>query len=379
VKRGTPVPITGSVLRWALRESGFSEEEIATHLKVDIPTLQRWEKGKDHPRLTEFKQLAQLLKRPTAIFFLPEPPSESVPRPAFRATPGTGRAGLLPAELIAIRRASRIQDAVAWILEELDRPEVSLPTAGGLATAAVEVREFLGVTVAAQREWPNVPHAVRRWRDALESKGILVFVFRMGEKACRGFSLWNTRAPVVVINSAYNAAARVFTLFHELAHLLTRKDSVCIGSPVTAQADAYERRCEEFAADFLLPEPPLQSALSEYQARHRGGGVDVDTVRWVANVFKVSLRATAFTLVRRSYSSWPLYEKIDEIAKTDTDKGGGGGGGERRPDRRAREYGKRATGLLLRAADEGLLGRHDLADYLEVRPSELDEIRNKLE
>jgi len=30
------------------------------------------------------------------------------------------------------------------------------------------------------------------------------------------------------VNTYWNAAARIFTLFHELAHLATRTDSICV-------------------------------------------------------------------------------------------------------------------------------------------------------
>lgn len=371
MKRGTPVPITGSVLRWAIDQSGYSEQEVADRLKVDVDTLHRWVAETERPLLGAFRGVAELLKRPTAIFFLPEPPIDSARRPDFRASPGSRREPL-PSELLAIRRASRVQDAVAWVLEELSRPEVPLPGATPL-----EGREFLDVSVAAQRKAQNTSRAFRRWQDALEAKGILVFQLSMGETACRGFSLWNKRAPVIAINTAYNMAARIFTMFHEFAHLLAQADSVCVGMSVAPNADSTERGCEEFAADFLLPEPHLSAAISEYRAAH-GMTVDFAMVRWLANAFKVSLRATAFTLVRRQYAKWDLYAAVDDAAKVDTDKGGGGGGGgESRPARRAREYGRRATEVLLGAADLGLLGSHDITDFFEIRPAEMAVLRGE--
>lgn len=377
MKRGTLVPITGSVLKWAVNESGYRVEEVAERLKVDAATLRRWEKETERPGLTAFKQLAHVLKRPTALFFLPEPPRQSVRHPAFRANPGTDRRTLLPAEALSIRRAVRIQEAVAWILEETDAPPVTLG-AERLEGAPDTMRALLGVPVEAQRRWQHTSEAVRRWRHAVESRGVLVFLFSMGGEACRGFSLWNSRAPVIVLNTAFNPGARVFTLFHELAHLLTRSDSVCVGVP-TFRGDPDERRCEEFSANFLLPEGDLRRAVEEYWTkRGKGRAVDFETVRWAAGSFKVSLRATALAFIRRGLARQDLYREIDAVAKTDSDKGGGGAGGERRPEKRAREYGQRAAALLLRGADEGLLGPHDLADYFQLPLSEVDEIRGKI-
>src|SRR5207344_1041034 len=89
-----------------------------------------------------------------------------------------------------------------------------------------------------------------------ESKGILAFQFPMGSDSCRGFSLWDETAPAVAVNTAWNPAARSFTLLHELGHLVTRTSSACLegwGRRRENEGDQHERWCESFAASVLAP------------------------------------------------------------------------------------------------------------------------------
>jgi len=68
--KGTSVPITPSVLEWAIKESGYSLAAVAEKIKVPSETLLTWVRGNAEPKLTEFRRLATLLKRTPATFLL---------------------------------------------------------------------------------------------------------------------------------------------------------------------------------------------------------------------------------------------------------------------------------------------------------------------
>ena len=59
----TRVPIAPDVLRWAIRESGYSREQVAENVGVATSELQAWEQEATHPTLTQFRKLASTLKR----------------------------------------------------------------------------------------------------------------------------------------------------------------------------------------------------------------------------------------------------------------------------------------------------------------------------
>jgi len=84
--RGLPTPITGAVLRWAREEACLTPEELAARLKVAPELVLKWEDGQEAPLRTQFKRLARVLRRPSAIFFLPEPPKRPSVLARFRQT-----------------------------------------------------------------------------------------------------------------------------------------------------------------------------------------------------------------------------------------------------------------------------------------------------
>ncbi len=84
--------------------------------------------------------------------------------------------------------------------------------------------------------------------------------------SARGFSLWDDDAPLIAVNSAWNPAARVYTLFHEYGHLLSRTSSVClerVGVKISRPTDPAERWCKEFAAAALLPWSGVSKVLKD--------------------------------------------------------------------------------------------------------------------
>jgi transcriptional regulator with XRE-family HTH domain len=117
--RPVHVPITPSVLQWAIDESGLGTDVLAKRVDVDETELEAWLRGQAQPSLTAFKKLALALRRPTATFLLPRPPRTKQVAIEFRHPPGAASRDLLPEERLRIREVTRLQDAVAWLLDEM--------------------------------------------------------------------------------------------------------------------------------------------------------------------------------------------------------------------------------------------------------------------
>ena len=67
--------VNGEILRWARQRYHMSEEEAAYSIGIDIERYINWEKGIDFPTYAMLKKAGNVFKKPTAIFFFPEPPS----------------------------------------------------------------------------------------------------------------------------------------------------------------------------------------------------------------------------------------------------------------------------------------------------------------
>lgn len=70
---------------------------------------------------------------------------------------------------------------------------------------------------------------VKLVRAKMEERGVLALQLSIGEGGCRGFSLYDDLKPLVAVNTAFNAEARLFTYLHEVGHLMRRSDAICVG------------------------------------------------------------------------------------------------------------------------------------------------------
>ncbi len=82
--------IQTSVLQWARESQGFSIDEVANRMKRDPAEITAWESGESAPTYVQLETLAyKIYKRPLAVFFLPQPPSEPDPEREFRTLPNS--------------------------------------------------------------------------------------------------------------------------------------------------------------------------------------------------------------------------------------------------------------------------------------------------
>jgi Zn-dependent peptidase ImmA (M78 family) len=270
---------------------------------------------------------------------------------------------------------------ISWLSDEMHERAARLPSASlddDPQTIASAFRDRLGITATAQLEWSSASVAFDAWRAAVEDLGAVVFLFQLGVDNCRGFSLWDDKAPVIAINTAWNDEARAFTLFHEFGHLLTRTNSACTAAPPQAVSGAWdpaERWCERFAAAVLVPESALRRLLRERSGATATRVTDVTTVRWLAGKFRASLRAVTLRLIELGLANWDLYRELP--AAGDSKRGGGGGKGRDRREIQEDQLGGRTIELFRRAVDTDVVSRSQALTYLDVPDNALESLGSR--
>ena len=303
---------------------------------------------------------------------------------SFRNAPGLSDHRLGPDEIRWIRRSRRLQDLLSWVQQDSGAEPVALPTAApGRApeTIVQEFRKLLAVPVETQLDWDSAGDAFRGWRSALESVGVVVLQLSLGRRGIRGFSAWDDFAPLVAVNTAYHPTARVFTLFHEVGHLLRRDDAACLRFMRPGDAEAgIERWCERFSANLLMPGEALAEVAGRYGVTPAAPVPDVRTARLISQRFNVSTRAGSLRLQELGLAPQGFYGRVEsDLAALDWNKGGGSGGGSpAAPERRLREMGTRTASILVEASERRRLSRLDLADYLRLNTSQLDDLQTLL-
>lgn len=378
-------PVTPAVVEWAVRESGFQLGDLAGKLGHSEQHLEAWINGSDQPTQAQLRRLARHLRRPSALFYLSAPPGKASLLPTLRSAPGLRGCNLSVEEIRVIRWFVRVQMVLSWIRSErLGAAGPSSMPFGGYGSppevAARRLREWVGVSIEKQTSWADARVALREWRDALSGLAVAVFQFQISREAIRGFSIWDEYLPIAAVNTAYTPQARVYTLFHEIGHLLNRTQGACRGF-ADPQSAKLERWCDEFAAAFLLPsEETRQIAVRLYDdgadAEDRYGQV----IR-IARRFNTSARATALRLIELGVADRSLYGLVDSLAIGKYDdfprmRESGGGFGQRASQQRLQHFGSHAIGMLLGGVDSGHLTERDVGDFLHLYPNGVNEIRS---
>jgi len=272
-----------------------------------------------------------------------------------------------------MRRAMRVQ-ALATELTEMEGVEREpLPNIGSASLnhdpemIAAGERERVAVTVDDQLRFRSPYEAFDKWREALESFDIVVYQTKMPPEEVRGFSLLNHMLPTIVVSRSDAIAARIFTLFHEYAHLLLGVSGICIPNESLhddAGAQQIERFCDHFAGAFLVPRNALEE---DEHARliNRLSYVDDSCLRELTQRFKVSrqviLRRLLFCdlISRQEYMS-----KLTDLLSPQKPRKPGFG--LRSSKRCIVENGKLFTSIVLEARERELITHSDLADYLSI-------------
>ena len=262
MKKSIKIKITPSVLKWARESVGLSIEEFAKKIQVDPQKISYLEEGKTYPTLTQLRKISNCVKRNLAVFFLPLPPKEPSLPNDFRALPEAEK-GLSRDTLLAIRKARRLQRVTRELIQYLGKNVETKIEKVSLKDDPKEVarkhREKLGIDIETQLKWKNHHEAFKEWRSSLESLNILTFQFKIPVEEVRGISLADEIPTSIVISSLDIVTARIFTLFHEYAHILLAESGIC--NPFvefSSHSNYIENWANAFAGELLLPQEVIE-------------------------------------------------------------------------------------------------------------------------
>lgn len=223
-----------------------------------VPKIREVERGERDLTFRQLDLLAELYHVPRWVFLEDEIPE------AFdynKTIPGFRKAKEHPMNTDPIT-ASKVNtimarlDTLRSLIIELDAdlgqpiaPFAPPKTDKEAAQTADSIRSWLGVP---NTEFPTF----ETWRTRLEDKGVMVFLTskypgwsHVDRTVLCGLSMYYELLPIIVINDCDARSAQVFTLFHELGHVLRREshaDTWELGTP-------GERWCDLLAGAVLMP------------------------------------------------------------------------------------------------------------------------------
>lgn len=254
--------INPKVLTWARESAGFDLGAAAAKLDIDEEKLAAWEAGDDQPSIPQLRKLAEAYKRPLAVLYLPEPPTTAFQAMHdFRRLPELGLRRFSPELTLEIRLAQQRRELALELFQDADEKPAAFKLETALGTdpekAALTIREALGVDYKLQSHWRDPRAAFLAWRSRIEALGVLIFqASRIESDEASGFASWADVLPFMVINRKDAPARRIFSMFHELAHLMLRQSGVSdldLEGPRAADDEKIEVFCNQVAAATLMP------------------------------------------------------------------------------------------------------------------------------
>ena len=364
----TRTSTTPSLIDWAIKESGFSVEQVAKSVGVPLSAVQSWTKGEFTPTRPQLARLAKKLDRPSTLFYLKAPPTDVGPIAELRTAHGRGSRELLPNERLTVRRAARRQAFISSLREQdgaVALPEIARNQPPEEAGAIL--RDWSGVSPSDQFRWRNNREAFKVWVQAFERNRLVVMQLSLGREGLRGFSLPDEFGPAVAVNTAEPPPARTFTLWHELAHLALGGMNSCLGD--IADTEGLERWCDRTASAVLMPRNCLEDVAASLDCSSTDS---VAMAKKTASKFRVSARAAAVALIHAKLLPQIAYREIDLAMPVDVSQPGGGSGGRRRFETRIAEIGISAARTISEAVENQTILEIEARRALDLDGVELE-------
>ena len=265
----TKAKINSAMMKWAREYAGFThghEERLPKDIKSKY---EAWEKGENSPTWNQLREVSKKYHIPTAFFFMDCPPNfDNLPNMInYRKLVADSIYETNSPNLINnIRKSETRREIYLDLLNELNEdillfkvPKLEHDT----KIFSNYIREILDISLSTQKSWykeVNHYNFLNKWKEVLNEKlGVLIFetegvlLEEMG-----ALCIFHEKIPIILLNGKDSVNGRIFSLFHELTHLLLGESAIC-GDDENTQEEIF---CNAVAGEFLVPEHDLNISIN---------------------------------------------------------------------------------------------------------------------
>ena len=375
------ISVNNRVLVWAREALALNKTDAAERTNISIKRLTQLEEGERLPTLGELKALSKEYKRTIATLLLAEPPKEK-PLPNDRRTVDSSQLGNFHEKsILAIRKARAMANA---LIELKSDAGIEIPKFGLSASineppgeAATKLRAELNLDEI--RDFDKINDVLEGYIEKLESLGVAIFQLSLTQDNLRGFSIIDEEVPIIGIKRGGEPpTAKIFTLFHELGHLLLNEGGIC---DLSFKSNiAIEKWCNEFAAEVLIPKAELVQA--ELVQQHRASNEMIWSKKELIELgeyFHVGPLAILRSLKELQLTTSSFYNEKHEAWNKPQFGRAKKPEGRNIPKETIKEKGKSYVWLAFNAYDQNRINLKDLSDFLGVRLSYIPKTRQLLD
>lgn len=356
-------PINGSTLKWARESLNMDRDELGKVINVSGDRIEAFERG-DQPTFKQLLKIANKLDRSAAFFFAPPPEVSDMPEIVdFRGHSGDEISTILNREK---RRANQYRASFLELAPEWrETPAIDSFGYREAGKRSQEFRKQLGLTDMFRPPSREPNQVFNFWRDILEQNGFLVFqTTRVPFREFRGFSISYARLPVIVVNGSDAPNGKVFTLFHEVAHIANRTSGLC----VLDEGISEEAVANAFSANFLMPRQQIEAIaprVSEFD------GDPIAMSETVASECRVSVIAAGVRLrslnLLTDEQLQVVWDRSDEVWQMNRDRQKSKPGSPPHWRMRMRDLGMPYVGTVTEALDDGRVSLIDATYLMNAR------------
>lgn len=254
-------------IEWCCNKYGVTLEHLSKKAEIKEQKLTDILGRKEEPLVTynQLEKLADFFGESLLFFIKSEPVEENnVLTPQFRTFDSQ-----MP--IIDIKVKKIIENVVAQhrvFLGLQDDLDIEVEKFKGVNLSNMTVRE----QATEVRKWLGIDNSKKMvfkdYRHLVEDKNILVFLSAGYQGAWKipndssviGFSFYDEKVPVIFVkkDNQYSESLSVFTLFHELAHILLHKKTIIDTNEIITSDKGIEREANQLAANILVTESTLR-------------------------------------------------------------------------------------------------------------------------
>lgn len=374
------IEVNHKVLVWARESLALNRNQASERTGVSAKRLLQLEEGEKQVTLDELKEFSKAYKRTIATFLLKEPPKEK-PLPKDRRTIDSKDLGNFHEKsIMAIRKARALSQSYIELKQELG---IEIPKFSFFASindqpqsVARKLRKFLNLDEL--REIKSINHALEAYIEKVESLGVAVFQLSLTQDKLRGFSLTDETIPIIGIKrGGEQATAKIFTLFHELGHIILNEGGLCDMSEKSTIE--IEKWCNAFSGEVIIPSSEILQMNIVVEQKQAGNKIwRLKDLAVLGNYFHAGPLAILRSLLENKLTTPAFYNRKHQAWSKPTFRRAKDPKGRELHKEVLTEKGKTYVAMAFSAFDQNRIDMKDLSDFLGIKFSYIPKTRQLL-
>lgn len=327
------VNIQPAVINWALSQT--KEEQLGTKLMENI---KRWLDGSKTPTFNQIEDFSRKANIPLGYFFLQTPPVEEIKLLEYRTVDSIELANPSRNLIDTIHEMENVQEWMKDYRQDADFDTLaivgSLKGKTDAKAIANQIRYDLEMPLDWYKNKGTISEAFNYVRGLLEYSGVLVMLSGIVGKNThralsidefRAFAMVDDWAPLIFINSADSEGAKLFSLFHEVAHIWIGENDLYNDRRNCKNVKDIEILCNAVASELMVP----HDAFLEDWKNNTTADLN-QKINEIAKIFKCGAIVIARKALDNKKINQDMYDEIVEeaieayrIMKENKESGGG--------------------------------------------------------